>query len=160
MVNFHAPLIGFIISKDSNRDYFSKTLNLFCADSISDLTQDNFADYIKDDEDVSTSLNLEEDRKMLNTFFKWIEENESLFELKTAYHGGSRNTPVALVLRESKAFPCNEYSSYTMTIEDTERMLKEAKEHKELCRKTMPDNLFSYFEKRGEFGVQYFCCST
>lgn len=163
MQSYHKPLIGFIISKDSNNDYFSKTLNALCRTddlSIDCLTSENFLNYIKDDDYVDCSLDIDYDRATLMDFFDWLKENEKLFKFIYAYHGGAMNTPVALVLKESSSYHYDEYSSYTTSIEDIEKMVKEAKFHRDLCKKTMPNTLFTYFEDRGEFGVQYFSCST
>lgn len=63
-------------------------------------------------------------------------------------------------MKNTTTYTCSEYSSYTMGIEEVEKMVIESKLHKELCKKTMPKELFEFMEERKEFGVQYFSCST
>lgn len=157
MQTFHEPIIGFVISKDAKEDYFTKILNELCEE---ELTKDAFFEYIENDKYTEYSMELENDRKMIVNFLDWLEQNYQYFELVSRYHGSAINTPKALVFKDSTKFKFYEYASYTVSIEDLEKILKEANKHKNFCKETMPTDLFNFLDDRDEFGLQYLCCSN
>lgn len=87
MVSFHAPLIGFVISKDLNR---KNVFTLKAVDILSDL--DSLDDL--DIEIISESLKrvVDPNKAILLMFFEWLIDNRNSFSLDKKYHGGSMLT--------------------------------------------------------------------
>lgn len=160
---YHTPFVGFILSKESKEDYFFKIVNELCLDNflIESLSLEVFEEYLNNgDEYTDYSLDIEKDRNVLRSFLSWIEERQSLFDLFEGYHGNSITTPLALILKDSSRVEIEQSSSYTVSNKSIDLILKDSIKHQEYCKKTMSEELFLFFEKRGDFGIQFLHCST
>lgn len=166
MLTYHSLLIGFVLSKTNKRDYFSKELNKFAEYidyNVYMFDIDSFEEYIQsktDNNDDDNYFNVEQEKEMVKHFIQWFADNTDSLTIEKGYNGASRETPFAIKFKEELSFNCFKDDSYTITVNNLKEINEKTEKFKNFCKESMTKELFDFFEKRDDFGLECFYLSN